>query len=69
MPNIVYLERVPRIPEFPQQFCPATQARVTAALEAADEAQAAGFWELADRLIAIARREVEDVKARIGWVA
>jgi hypothetical protein len=68
MTNIVCLERAPRVPEFPQQFCPATQQRVAKTLEAADEAELAGEWALADRLIALARQEVAQVRARIGWM-
>ena len=37
-------------------------------MAAADEAELAGEWELADRLITLARQEVAQVRARIGWM-
>jgi len=56
----------PAVPAFPLRLFPATQARVRACLEAADEAMLAGLDGLRDRLIATARNEVHELRAQIG---
>lgn len=59
----------PEVPAMPIGLFPATQARVRALMETADEAILAGFGELADRLVSQARREVHTLRAQIGGLA
>jgi hypothetical protein len=56
----------PGLPAHLITACPATHHRVVAALEAADEAVCAGWHEYADRLIRLARAEVDAVQRRIA---
>lgn len=56
----------PAVPAFPLHLFPATQARVRAYLEAADDAAHAGLTHLRDRLVATARQEVHHLRAEIG---
>ena len=49
----------------PLGLFPATQARVRACLEAADEAALAGFHSLRDRLLEAARAEVRALRDQI----
>lgn len=69
MPNVIRLERPARLPAFPQQLCPATQARVAKTLEAADEATLAGLYDLRDRLVDAARAEIAALRERLGLAA
>lgn len=56
----------PAAPPTPLWPFPATQERVRACLEAADDAAMAGFYALADRLVQAARWEVHTLRAHIG---
>lgn len=59
--NVTHLPP-PRLPEdYPLEFFPAAKAAIVAALEAADEAEQAGFDTLRDRLLAEARKEVDRI--------
>ena len=67
--SITRLPTRPRVPAFPQQYCPATHSRVAKTLEAADEAELAGLLDLRDRLVDAARAEVQALRERLGLAA